>query len=264
MIISSNKQFAFIHIPKCAGSNFRNQLKAFEDNEDEFNLIIIHPELGNINTAHLTLDMLKIYYPLTFQKVVEFESVAIIRNPYDRFISSVNQRLREFKGLSQSEISDKLVLEESKIVTNKLMDSKSNKYELELVHFIPQSEFVNLADGTRIVKNIFSFDQLNDVTKFFSESFGIVLSTDSKNSMYNATIDTKYSALKPIVKFLKPLIRKVPNHFQDSIRDTLIYFDIYGRISNNQVSLITSNEFLDNFITDYYHEDFEIYRNLTK
>jgi Sulfotransferase family len=56
MIVSHAKRFVFLHIPKCAGTSFRNALKRYHDDEENFWYRRHHPYFGcEIDYAHMRL-----------------------------------------------------------------------------------------------------------------------------------------------------------------------------------------------------------------
>ena len=109
MIISDRHRFAFVHIPKCAGTSVRKALRPIDARDSIFDGMGTHPHMGMVNYAHFTLDDLSCHFPDQYRKVAEYRSVAIVRDPVDRFFSAIFQRLREFKGYEQSRITAKVI-----------------------------------------------------------------------------------------------------------------------------------------------------------
>lgn len=95
MIINQAHRFVFIHIPKCGGSSIRY---LFEEHNEwphtGINAKLETPTHGIVDHHHIPLFTLRELFPDSFEQVCEFESFAIIRNPFDRFFSSVQQKMR--------------------------------------------------------------------------------------------------------------------------------------------------------------------------
>ena len=97
MIVSHAKQFIFLHIPKCAGTSFRDALKRYHDDADNFWYRRYHPYFGcEIDLAHMRLWELHALYPRIFDAMANYETLALVRNPYERFMSALAQHLTAF------------------------------------------------------------------------------------------------------------------------------------------------------------------------
>lgn len=261
MIVCDSKKLIFLHIPKNAGSNIRNQLKYLETVPDEFNRICTYEGYGKVHETHMPLFFIEHCYPDLFNKLVDYDVIAILRDPYDRFLSSVNQRLREFKGFAQSQISDSVIIEESRSVASKIQSEPDCVYDLEFMHFIPQNDFIQIRELS-VVDRLFDFKNLNDLVTFFQSEYNIDINLGGSATLYNATVDIKFSFLKPLVKVVRPLIAKVPKSAQDSLRDLLIRLKVYGRsnMSRSPESILPA-DVLD-FIESFYKADIASYKDL--
>src|SRR5690554_2986132 len=97
MIINDAHQFVFIHIPKCAGTAVRVRLGEFDSSGGAFSISKgFHTEIGELDMAHIPLPVLKRFFPEPYEKVRTYESFAIVRDPFQRFSSSLFQRLMMF------------------------------------------------------------------------------------------------------------------------------------------------------------------------
>ena len=63
LIISDRFGFAFVHIPKCAGSTVREQIRRIDPECFEMAGRRMHPDLGKIDAMHLPLDILRDHFP---------------------------------------------------------------------------------------------------------------------------------------------------------------------------------------------------------
>src|SRR5262249_37708599 len=143
MIISDNHRFVFVHVPKCAGTSVRRALREIDTSGGQFWRIGEHPEMGAVHFAHLTLVDLAQYYPEAFAKIRDYRSMAILRDPRDRFFSAVYQRLREFRLIGQSAITSAMVEAEAAAV-RRYLEAAPERLDLEHVHFNRQCDFIEL------------------------------------------------------------------------------------------------------------------------
>ena len=63
--------------------------------------------------AHIPLSDLAAHFPEEYEKIAAYRSFAVVRDPRARFLSAIFQRLREFKHLNQSAMTERRVEEEA-------------------------------------------------------------------------------------------------------------------------------------------------------
>jgi hypothetical protein len=98
-IICDARRFAFIHIPKTAGTTISRQLKSALPHDPAFaEGWTAHPELGNFYNDHRTLRQISLTAPDTLEKIRDFDAVAVCREPLSRFQSAIGQYLRNTPG----------------------------------------------------------------------------------------------------------------------------------------------------------------------
>jgi hypothetical protein len=128
--VISAHQLVFVHVPKCAGKSICDLLPL---DEDRFEVMLrqdlegadakpiadmdpacmTHGALGRIHTKHLPLAVLRAHFPTLWHSLEQSRSFAMLRDPRDRFISAVFQRLREMKGRGATELDDAAVVQEA-------------------------------------------------------------------------------------------------------------------------------------------------------
>ena len=92
MIISDRNKFVFIHIPKCAGTSVRSRIEHLDDRNGAYSSRLDkHPELGLLNYVHIPLQTLKDQFPNEYVCIETYRSMAVMRDPSARFVSSVSQ-----------------------------------------------------------------------------------------------------------------------------------------------------------------------------
>tara|TARA_Y100001968_G_C19370521_1_gene724912 strand:+ start:739 stop:1422 length:684 start_codon:yes stop_codon:yes gene_type:complete len=99
MIISDEKEFIFIHNPKCGGTTVRDSLKRFDTHahwywgQTKINDI-------TIDKAHMSLSILRMHFPEAFKLMSKYFVFGVVRNPYKRVISSYNEVFfKEFENV---------------------------------------------------------------------------------------------------------------------------------------------------------------------
>jgi Sulfotransferase family len=253
VILSDEHRFAFIHIPKCAGTSVRKALRPIDETVGQFDHIADHPAMGRINYGHLTLRDLAAYFPHEYAKILSFRSVAILRDPVDRFFSALFQRLREFKGYGQSQITSSVVSNEAEMLARTLV-STSRRLPLEYVHFNRQSDYV-FNNGQQIVGRTFALDRIDEASDYIEACTGVRLAADARE---NRTAALKIPALRPVVRALhKPYAALVPYALRNRVRSELTRAGIFGDLDMRDLVKIGSP--LDAFLRDYYRDDFELF-----
>ena len=251
MIISDDHEFAFIHIPKCAGTSVRRALRGLDTTGQAFFRIADHPQMGLVHLAHLTLADLAEHYPEMFDKVIRYRSMAIVRDPLERFYSAVFQRLREFKRVPQSAISAELVEQDAESVIA-FLEAAPARLDLEHVHFNRQCDFVEL-NGERIVRRIFPVTHMIDAAAHIREVTGVEIGEERRNP----TTELRFAALRPVQRMLRDRYAKlVPAERRARIRETMTRAGFYTEIPKQR--FFQPGGRVDRFVRDYYSRDFEI------
>jgi hypothetical protein len=257
MIISDRHKFAFVHIPKCAGTSVRKALRPIDAMNSAFDMIGRHPEMGMVNYAHVTLADLSRYFPEEYRKVAEYRSVAIVRDPVDRFFSAIFQRLREFKGYDQSRITAGVIDSEVAAVVDTL-SSTAGRLGLEYVHFNRQSDYV-FNGGNRIVTEVFALDRLVDAAQYIESCTGVRL---DEKTPENRTVALRAGVLAPIIRSLrKPYAAVVPLKMRNGLRTRLTNFGLYGNVDKRQ--FLEPGSRAERFLNEHYAQDFDLYAAAT-
>jgi hypothetical protein len=153
MIVSEAKKSIFVHIPKCAGTSFRNTIQHLHDYPKKTFGVqqtdYFHQQLDH---HHLRLWEVAAIYPDIFQKLKFYHSLVFVRNRYERLLSSIHEHHKKYRGqvistrspAEQVEICEKTV--KSLTIRNILSDKA-------YVHFSPQHWYIMLGEE-RIVQHI--------------------------------------------------------------------------------------------------------------
>lgn len=261
MIILDDKEIAFIHVPKCAGSTIRHQLLAMSNQEDVFKGPAVLPELGKVHLPHLTLAQVQVAYPEVLQKIATYDSFAVIRDPMQRFTSALSQRLKQHKHVDIYTLDADGLRQEMNAVFEVLAESKG-ALPSEFVHFTRQSDFVEL-DGKQIVKNLFAIEDVAKLVSVIGERYGVKAADPGR---HNQTLEFRHAglrdtalkvnqSLKAVVprsayvrlkSMITPLLTKKPNSGEkrlpftdDEIRRLKEYYASdfkYKNLANNRIA----------------------------
>lgn len=147
MIVSHARKFIFFHNPKCAGTSLREALAAYHDDPVPFWGIHRAPYFGNlVDYAHLRSWELEALFPHIFAAAETYRSVIFVRNPYQRFVSSLDQLLstaREKSDLVRS--SPELQLQAVEALVD-FLNMRLITSDCLYVHLSPQLWFIRLGD----------------------------------------------------------------------------------------------------------------------
>ena len=98
MIVSHANRFIFIHNPKCAGSSLRERLQQYHEETEAFWGRRFVPYLGcERDFAHLRLWEMHMLFPDIFFRIPYYRSLVLVRNPYERFLSSLAEYISTYK-----------------------------------------------------------------------------------------------------------------------------------------------------------------------
>lgn len=269
MLYSTDYGFSFVHIPKCAGTSLRRELSeaasfpqiAVEEDGRVASIErlpgphdhrVRHELLGRIHLDHLPLTVLKAEFPATFRLMFSVPSFAICRDPRDRFISGVRQRLREFKDIGATEITEDLIRVEAEEVCNYL-DTNATGYALDYIHFTPQSDFVVL-EGEQIVRHVFALHQLQQVRDWLETEFGAPLQDAEKA---NQSVQPK-GWYKNIHGWAHPLYQRlIPKSVRKAVFPILRNSAMFAPADGGTIDLGSDTEV---FIARYYEKDTALYQ----
>jgi hypothetical protein len=255
MIISDEKRFVLVHVPKCAGTSIRKQIRHLDSYDGGFDKIEDHPELGRIHYAHIPLCYLERHFPGEYGKLTEYRSYALVREPGHRFLSAVLQRMREFRNYSSpSELTLKAVLDEASQVIDWLQQRKTF-CDVEFIHFARQSDFI-YNGNTKIVANVYRLEDFPLMADEFARRFAVKLSSEQ-------TANQSFVASVPLVggiqKALRPIYKQV---LSAPVRRKAAQFLVYVGAREKADALYEKalkDRSLMNFIKHYYERDFALY-----
>jgi hypothetical protein len=252
MILSDEHRLAFVHIPKCAGVSVKQPLRAIDSTNGYFSRIADHPVLGRTHYAHIPLNDLAEFFPDEWAKVRSYRSFAVVRDPTERFVSSMFQRLREFKGMNQSDITpDRLEQQAEEVI--RYLESAPGRLNLEHVHFNRQVDYICL-DGAQVVESVFPIAHMGKIIAYIADTTGIAVEEERKNR----STEIRFSSAKPLIRMLrKPYAAMVPYAVRNRLRSKLLNAGVYGDVAKQNI--LRRDGRTAGFIRAYYAADFEMH-----
>ncbi|RIJ20464.1 hypothetical protein D1224_15200 [Henriciella barbarensis] len=257
MIISDKFQFAFIHIPKCAGTSIRNHLDHLNEySEFSAGRINSHPMCGFMDYTHIPLAKLNEYFFYAFEKVCAYESFALIRNPYERFFSSLSQHSRVYLNTNIASMSKKQVIESANSVCDQI-SQKDLIDDYRFIHFEKQSNFLEI-DGTRVVKTVIDVSEaqrLLDIIAQITDEPSSEVGEKNAARVFQSSAHRKLTQLAKQINLVRSLGQKLP--MVSHLAREIMY-----KPAKTSLSRTYMTKWLRDFIDNYYARDFEIWREL--
>ena len=144
MIVSDSKSFVFVHNPKVAGTSVQLTLNPWRNPGKDFWGWDLYPQAGGlIDLAHMPLDLLIQLHPEIFMRMQSFFSFGFVRDPYQRYFSSVSRYLlwtTDFNKAAVTRTRESFQLYASDFILANL-DKDRMGYDYRLIHFLPQKRF---------------------------------------------------------------------------------------------------------------------------
>ena len=262
MIICDRYRFCFIHIPKCAGTSVRFALQRFDDTGGRFSTLEgIDPETTGLDHCHIPLFALKKHYPAEFEKICDYSSYAVIRDPFERFPSSVYQHLTAYGTRSVRMISKT----ELKNETSRCIDYLSNCSGLhalprEYIHFQRQRSFIYDGDK-RIVGNLYPVEKvaqlLRDVSRLTGELIKPADFGFTAPDHMNVSIVYRFRYAGWIIDRLKPAIERPLERLLPRVMKTALQNTVYMSRDRRFKDIYESN-YVRQFVESYYASDIEL------
>lgn len=219
-----------------------------------------------IDHAHIPLFTLRDLYPYQFEQVCAFESFAIVRNPFDRFFSSVQQKMRvdmSRKGSNTRSFTASDIHNEIEAVVAYLSGLPDSPHQLpyNYIHFQRQTDYIFYND-VRIVKYVYCLGQLDQFYDAIEEKIGIPRNFMTKQNHENSANRSLLFrndvaqwiqiATKQVRKVLAPIT---------PIQIRRLYTLSTKVMSSNSLTL-HMNPAVRHFIESYYKKDINLFESI--
>ena len=257
MIIIREHQFAFVHIPKCAGISVRRQLQPLDDCAEDFRGVHDHPELGTIDRGHLPLSVVRQHFPQESELLRTFNTFAVLRNPVARFPSSLSQHLMMYGDKPVPEYSASELNARIETIIGTLESHPSEFLPLELTHFHKQIQYV-FDEGQQVVNHVHRID---DMAAFWRDVETVLPDFSSEVQQTNETLFVKESLTGGLVKKLSPRIGMrlrsvIPRRAIDWAKRKMYV------TRDERWSDVMNSQDIQKFVASYYKEDFDLYESV--
>lgn len=263
MIISDRYQFAFVHIPKCAGTTLRHALAPFDEVADRYHdkAVTEHPMLGPLDYPHIPLAVLAEHFAEDFSRLDHYRSFALVRDPFQRFPSSLHERLIQRDRKPLDKLNKAEIAREVDAVLEKLSRHTGERpiTDPAFIHFSRQKDYIFL-DRQQVVKTIRTVDEVADVLSEISMLVGwSIRPEESKNRrLYHAypVVDSMQMAIaRPIEKALP---RRVWKPVFKQLKAVFVAAGLLRHAGNPLAELPNAGE-IDAFITEFYADDIHLF-----
>ena len=204
-VISDEHRFAFLHIPKTAGTTVGRQLSVLVPSDPRFH----HhhgedPRVGAFWWQHLTLDEMAILVPETLDKVRDYDSTAVLRDPKGRFRSALGNHILKVHDRSASHLRAAAVRE----TADRVMDrcERDDLTELHMGFFKPQVRYVERS-GERYLTRLFEIGSLPALADHVERATGAKVNVETRlrvaKSFRRGPL-AFFRALRPLVEGVLP------------------------------------------------------------
>lgn len=253
-IISNEKRFAFIHIPKCAGTSLARQIQSVVTYEPGFGgEIREHPAIGTYYDDHRTLAELLLTAPAALEKIRRYDAVAVCRDPIERFRSALAQVLRNRTQQALYELSrSQLAGFVDEIVTGL---RQRDFRPLHMSFFHRQTDYVYL-EGERVVRHLFDIRDLDGLTSFLRDRFAIDIGNagkdrDSAEHAWTRVLrDRRY---RPVIDLLR---RVLPRGVVQALRRR--GRAVVSRTAQERIAWVLEDAGRGSFLRDFYADDYDL------
>lgn len=261
MIISDRYRLVFVHIPKCAGTSVRHPLQHIDDCNGFYTARVEqHPILGLLDYVHIPLFTMRQYFNSNFDKVNSYWSFAVVRDPFERFPSSISQRLKEYVGGPiQNQSTGQIKAEIERTIHYLLQQPRvDNQLPAEYIHFQKQVDYVYL-DGIHVVDSLYVIDEIDQLLKDVSARAGETLVREGRpeSRQANQSVVYRSEAVRRLAEASRPFMRSLYRAFPASVKQSLQSMVYVPRIK--RLNSLFSSEYVTDFIEDYYHEDLVLF-----
>lgn len=267
MIICDEHSLAFVHIPKCAGTSVRERLQNFDTRGGKFApRVVNHQQIGRLDMTHIPLFILREHFCEDFEALEEYWSIAVIRDPYTRFASSVTQHINMYSHQTIQSRSAKEIQNTIKSSMDYLSRQSKGPHLLpaEYIHFQKQVDYVSL-DGARVINKLYL---LEDIEILFADAGRRLrknldeLTFDRGRTWGNRTFVYRNEVLRKLLETSRPYLSYLNRFLSERVKEDIRNI-VYVPREQRLEGIFQTDEVKD-FIQEYYADDIGIYNHLIK
>ncbi|WP_265501161.1 sulfotransferase family 2 domain-containing protein [Paracoccus beibuensis] len=257
MIISPRHRFVFVHIPKCAGTSVRTQIVKCDPDHLSMGEVGRHPELGNIDFGHVPLPILRQHFPREYDYLERFTSYAVVRDPLERFGSSLRQMLWRYDQRPMTLIP----AEELRQLTLKTLDEVADQLDnpsSKFIFFARQRDFIFDGDR-RMVDHLIPMALVPDFIAHIGRITDTPMESDTRS---NQNIELRFKKIGGLAYRVNDMLRRtLPLDLHARIKDSALRL-LSARKSAAEASGILDMPEVRTFVERHYDEDAQIYHQV--
>lgn len=255
MIICPTQKFVFVHIPKCAGTSVRTQIVKCDPAFIEMGRTGTHPVLGKIDYGHIPLPLLREHFPDKYDYLLRLTSYAVVRDPLDRFGSSLRQMLWRYEKRPMTLIPAAEVRDKALRAIERLAGEIDNPGP-ETIFFARQGSFV--FDGaTRVTQHLIPVGLLPAFIGYLARKTGTPMETGVRA---NQNVELKYKGIGKLAYGLNGFLReRLPTDLHSRIKDTALRL-MASKKSAAEASGVLDIPEVQQFVTETYAGDIALYQ----
>jgi len=257
MIISDRYSFAFIHIPKNAGTSIRNQLAPLDDRCGYYSSLKIDKNNVMRDYFHLTIRNLLWLDPDEIERLYTYNTCAIVRDPIARFESAIAEYTKQTlrKDFALTTKTEKIDIIRN--ITTLLQQFEPDDLPYWLIWFTPQCHYIEY-EGRFLTSHLFPLQTIFKFSVFVRNITDLEIDICRK---VNSRMEFKREYIRRIVGTGTKLKRIMPPRFYASLREKVRTKLL--KTQHKSISLIgvIDTDTVD-FIQSYYSRDFEIINQL--
>lgn len=255
MILCPTYGFAFVHVPKCAGSSVRRQIETCDLENTVFGRVGRHPVLGKIDYGHIPLSVLREHFTDAYAFLMGNDCYAVVRDPLARFGSAVRQTLWAYHKKPMTLYSKQELREE----TARIMDDVAKDIDAlpyRLTFFQRQGDFIRDRDQT-VVKNVYAIEHVDQLLEEIGARVGRRLDLRMRA---NQNVSLRYKSIGGIAYRVNDLLfRYAPGGLHKTIKQAALPFLARKQDAAAESGLLDLPEVCA-FVSEHYAADDEIYR----
>jgi hypothetical protein len=258
MIISDKEKFVFVHIPKCAGTSVRSRIEHLDDRSGAYSgRLEQHPELGLLNYVHLPLQTLYDHFPAEFECIKSYRSVAVLRDPSKRFVSSIAQYCNRYTNTDIRSHTRETLRKEVRNVIDALEgfedEAPGARLPAELIHFQRQRDYTHILDR-QIIDHLVEITHVEPMLLSLLGAQALRGDAAIKANESRVYRSAGIQVLASVGRRLAPgLGAWLPGNLSKWVRDNL-----YSPL-NHQFEDVFEDEIVRNFIASYYARDITLF-----
>ena len=255
MIISHKHEFAFIHIPKCAGTSIRTQILKSDPEATALGKLGTHPELGSIDYGHIALDLLRAHFPEHDRDVRRYQSFAVVRDPLERFGSALRQVLWQYEERPMTLIPPEELREKTVEMLDKIA-AEIDRPSAPFIFFARQESFI-FDQGEQVVDHLIPVPFVADFIGYMAQRTGTQMDTGMRA---NQNVDLRFKGLGKMAYRVNGVLRKsLPLGLHTFIRKAALNVLASKKDAASASGVLDLPE-VKAFVDTHYARDQQIYR----